>query len=334
MTTPDPGLPSSPPGLSNPMAWGGAPEAPDPGINAINILLNDSAIGTDDYGMSWIEQDFPGPADAAVAVDSIVVYITPSAVIPWTIIAAQDSGSTGQIVLAAADATTYAVTAGQQFQMYSGVPTAGGVPATARVNANCSFETATSPWNSQNGATIATSTTDPWALDGGTHSCAMTVNGTSSNPQMYSELITLVPGAQYTATAGVTPSAAWVGGADLFINWYNSGTYISGTGMIIASLPASQTVVQIPPATPPSTANQLRLFAQISGTPPNTTTFYWDLVYASLYSTLLNSAQVYTITGTSTAGGYTTVSFSPSAPAAPVFGTWIEQIVTPGGYLT
>lgn len=300
----------------------GSPAAP-----ATVIALADSAAASDDSGLSWAESDFPGLGEGGAASDAITVTKLPVTTLPWVIAAAQDAGAATQIVITQADYGSYAVTAGQQFQLYTGQPAAGGNPPTARVNQNASFEAGTSPWTAANGASVAQSTLYPWNLDGGSHSCAMTPDGITANPRMNSEMITLTAGALYIAAASVTASAAWSSGAQTGLDWYDGATYLSTSAARVAALAAAtQAVLQLPPTAPPQTATQVQLWAQAAGTPPAATVFYWDIVYAGLYNALLGAGQVYTITGITTASGYATVTFTPPAPSAPVLGTRIEQV--------
>jgi len=312
---------------------GAAETAAGPGL--IPVTMTDTAGAADFYSAVTTTVTLPGlaPADSAGAWDVLIYTVKPTIALPWGLIAVEDGPATNVITLRAADVANYGVTAGQQFQMYSGnpvtIPLSGISAPVARLNQNCSFETGTTPWTATGGAVIAQSLLYPWALDLGTHSCSVTPNGTTSQPGMISETITLPGGGyEYIATGSVTASAAWSAGVSVGINWYGPSGLISASLASSGALAATTQVVTIMPQTyPPAGATGAAVFATAAGTPPASTVFYWDFVYEALYNALMNAGQVYTITNVGTpAFGLVNVTFTPAAPAVPYLGTVAEQI--------
>ena len=148
------------------------------------------------------------------------------------------------------------------------------------INANMSFQNSINPWSALNNATITQSTVQTFASGYSgfvtpTYSAQLTC-GSSAAPAMFTEKVAINPGLQYSVSAWFFSAAGYASGAEVYINWYNSGGTLissSATGSVVLSAgiwaQATSTNLQ-----PPSGAVNAVLVCQLNGTPGSGIVFY------------------------------------------------------------
>ena len=185
-----------------------------------------------------------------------------------------------------AEEATYTLLGGTTYNGHVGAPgTPGAVTAdgedtwfdaSAVLNSNDGFESAVSPWTGVNGATLAQTAAYAYA---GTHSCSLTPNGSTANPQAASEEVTgLTAGTSYSAASWIMiPSGTGWATVAVGINWYNSsGTFLSASTSSAFAVPANKWTHLLEIATAPATATKGQVFVQLTGTPAGTVVAYVD----------------------------------------------------------
>jgi len=185
-----------------------------------------------------------------------------------------------------AEEATYPLAGGTTYNGHVGAPgTPGAVTAdgedtwfdaSAVLNSNDGFESTVSPWTGVNGATLAQSAAYAYA---GTHSCSLTPNGSTANPQADSEEVTgLTAGVSYSAAAWIMiPSGTGWASVAVGINWYNSsGTLLSTSTSSAFTVPANKWTHLLEIATAAATATKGQVFVQLTGTPAGTVVAYID----------------------------------------------------------
>lgn len=160
----------------------------------------------------------------------------------------------------------------QTAQSTGGTSVVTGLP-TAALNSNTGFETAISPWVAA-GCTAVQSSTQKHS---GSFSAKLTPNGTAAASQMFSELIDVVPGRQYTLTAWMWVTSAITSNATIAVSWYDSGdTFLSASVSTAASIPATTWTQVTTTVTAPAGATIGQMLVQVAGTPPSSNILYFD----------------------------------------------------------
>jgi hypothetical protein len=147
------------------------------------------------------------------------------------------------------------------------------------LNKNTDFANGLAPWASFPAGASLSLDGATWVFSG-QHSAVLGTNGSTANPQAGSEnTIPVTVGSTYTATAWVYSPQGCT--ASIGMNWWSGGSVIGG------AYPAG---VVIPPSTPMkitatgpviATTTGAQIFVQMNGTPPATTTLYFDRVTLS-----------------------------------------------------
>lgn len=158
------------------------------------------------------------------------------------------------------------------------VPTTGGstvvtgLPTTA-LNSNTGFESGISPWV----AAFCTATQSATQKHSGSFSCKIVPDGTDPTNDLASELVTVVPGRQYTVTAWVWVTTAVTSKCDLALVWADSsGTSLGASIQGAVSIPATTWTQVTFTATAPPTAATTQVHVQMQGTQPASNIFYVD----------------------------------------------------------
>ncbi|MGW3619489.1 carbohydrate binding domain-containing protein [Micromonospora arida] len=139
------------------------------------------------------------------------------------------------------------------------------------LNANPFFETDASNWTGLDGATHVRSTAQAHE---GTASLLVTPNGSGVNPRAESNLVPVVTGVTYRASAWVRCAVART--VDIQIAWFTAGSsFISLAGAGIA-VPAGIWTLAQGAFVAPATAALGRVVVRMTGTPPNTHLLHVD----------------------------------------------------------
>lgn len=153
-----------------------------------------------------------------------------------------------------------------------GMSVVTGLPASA-LNANTGFESGIAPWVTA-GCTVTQSATQKHS---GSFSAKVTPNGTSAIADMASELVSVVPGRQYTITGWVWVTTAVTGNFDVAVTWWDAtSAALSSAGAASVSIPATTWTQVTGTFTAPPNAAFLQIHAQLTGTPSGSNIWYLD----------------------------------------------------------
>lgn len=165
----------------------------------------------------------------------------------------------------------------ENWNILSVPPTGGtslvsGLPTTA-LNANTGFESGISPWIGT-GCTASQSSTQKHS---GSFSCKLVPDGVSVVNDLASELVTVVPGRQYTVTAWVWVTTAVTSKCDVAVGWWDSGgNAVSASTITAVSIPATTWTQVTGTFTAPAGCASGMIHVQMQGTQPASNIIYVD----------------------------------------------------------
>ena len=148
------------------------------------------------------------------------------------------------------------------------------------LNSNMSFQSGTSPWTGQFGATLAQSSAFAFASAPGAqakYSMQVNGNGSTATPEAASEQVPVTAGAYYSVSAWFYSASGWAPGVSVAIDWHASGgSYISTTGQVIVAPLAAGTWTQVVSTAvqAPAGAVTANIDVIIEGTPPSSQAFW------------------------------------------------------------
>lgn len=140
------------------------------------------------------------------------------------------------------------------------------------LNSNMSFQSGTSPWTGNDGATIAQSAAFTFASAinaKATCSLQVTPDGSTAFPGAVSEKAAVSASTAYTVSAWFYSPGGWTSGAEVAFGWYTSGNVFISFSTSSATVLTAGTWTQVTlTATSPSNAAKAGLIVQLAGTPP------------------------------------------------------------------
>lgn len=140
------------------------------------------------------------------------------------------------------------------------------------LNSNPDFQSGLTGWTAENGATASIA---PVLFDG--HPVAQfTGNGSTAVPYIQSQtgVGSIVAGSTYTMVAWICCPAGWGQGMELYMDWYDGGTYLSVNFTTTGPVAAGSSFMPVAlTATAPATANNVQISVRAAGTPPTSVTF-------------------------------------------------------------
>jgi hypothetical protein len=175
----------------------------------------------------------------------------------------------------------------------SGTSIVSGLPTTP-LNANTGFESGIAPWV----ASFCTASQSSTQKHSGSFSCKIVPSGTDPTADLASELVTVVPGRQYTITAWVWCTVAVTNKCDLALVWFDSGGNSLGASIQTAvSIPATTWTQVTYTATAPAGAATTQMHVQMQGTQPASNILYVDDVSLTNFAYPVDSTyQVWAMT--------------------------------------
>lgn len=170
--------------------------------------------------------------------------------------------------------------------------------ATSPLNWNGDFESGVSEWlDTTNGGTVGTVVQSLDFYFAGNASLKLTPTS-GSTAKAVSEFIPATVGTSYTLTGMMMMSAAWAGGIQVQIQWFNGTTPVSTSASTADLTPAPGSWASYSvTATAPATTTQCKIAVAITGTPPSTISLYADEVYLSTAAATVTSAGLEVLSG-------------------------------------
>lgn len=146
-------------------------------------------------------------------------------------------------------------------------------------NTSSAYYLGLSDWTANNNAAIALSRAQ---AQSGPVSMLMAPDGVTASPGVITGQYAVPASvAGWSGQAAVICPQGWATGAQVALNWYNSGhSFISATTGSAVALTAGQwAYLTVTAGTPPVGAAFVALVVQASGTPASSALFYWDSCY-------------------------------------------------------
>lgn len=267
------------------------------------VTVSDRAAVTEELAVAVSETI--ALADVAAVSDGLAVVERPPP--PWALTAIAP-GSTTTFIASASAVTLFGITAGSQFQLYS-----GGQP----LNTNPFFTSGTVGWSAFNGTQAVTSSPPagcPYANADLYTNNGVTAGALEGSPAPFPVL----PGQAYLVSAWVYSSVANV---QIGMDWLNASLGFLSTSVVSVTVPVSTWTLITGVLTPkgPSVAFG---YPRVGSSSTGETIYVAGCI--TVPSGLLVQGQVFTVQ--SVAGG--TLTFSPAAAVATMAGEQALQAVT------